>query len=173
MTAIVLNDHIKQFCKPGTIFCCRYLVVSNEGFECVKSDLELKALLDQRVEDNAIRAVGDNCEGIENIDKPESTEQPVRHVYLSRYALSILSRGPRRVLVDDNYAVSRSRAAEIHGITPDIIFIRDDGWSLGAPKHLANQAEELWVDEWIGVLIRGKSQPLTMDEYHELKEDVQ
>lgn len=57
------NRHIKEICKIGQVKeCCRYLVCSSEGFECVKHS-ELKALLDNRVKNNSIVAQGDNCNG--------------------------------------------------------------------------------------------------------------
>lgn len=81
----------------------------------------------------------------------------------------ILANGPTRVMVEDGFAVSSKRAREIYNITPDIIFIRDDGWSLGAPKHLADAAEMIWENKWKGVLLRPLSVPITYGEYLRVK----
>lgn len=82
----------------------------------------------------------------------------------------ILAHGPTRVLVnEDGIAVKPRRAREVYDITPDIVFIRDDGWSLGAPKHLADIAEAIWENEWKGVLLRPLSVPITYGEYLRVK----
>lgn len=82
----------------------------------------------------------------------------------------ILAHGPTRVLVnEDGIAMTSKRAREVHGITPDIIFIRDDGWSLGAPKYLADIAEAIWENHWKGVLLRPLSVPITYGEYLRVK----
>jgi hypothetical protein len=58
-----MNEHVKNFCKPGKgNACCRYLVISANGFECVK-DTDMKAYLDARVAMETMVARGDNCEG--------------------------------------------------------------------------------------------------------------
>jgi len=57
---------------------------------------------------------------------------------------------PDRVLVDsEGTALSPAMAMEL-GVVPHIILVRRDGWTLGAPEHLAKAAEALWSDEWIG-----------------------
>jgi len=61
----------------------------------------------------------------------------------------IIRCGPDRVVVDkEGTAMSWKRAAE-RGIFVDAIFIRDDGWSLGAPTELAEVAYSLWPREWV------------------------
>ena len=82
----------------------------------------------------------------------------------------ILSKGPDRVMIDENEAVGWLRAKENYDITPDIIFIRNDGWSLGAPWRLKDAAEKLWSDCWVGVLIKPNSIPVTYIDYKKLKE---
>ena len=67
--ATIPDEHIKKVCKPGEIDCCRYLIVSSNGFECAKGDSHFKALLDMRVANKTIRAVGDNCDGIAVLDE--------------------------------------------------------------------------------------------------------
>ena len=57
---------------------------------------------------------------------------------------------PTRVVVDrDGFGVTPARAAREYRITPEVIFVRNDGWSLGAPKELENVARELWRGKWI------------------------
>lgn len=60
--AWVPDGYASDVCKPGTIQCCRYLVVNAGGFGCAKHT-DLHQLLDGRVEARTIRAVGDNCPG--------------------------------------------------------------------------------------------------------------
>lgn len=72
---------------------------------------------------------------------------------LQAYVDYIIRFGPHRVLIEPDVAVATYRA----GFIPDLIFIRDDGWSLGAPSHLAPVAEAMWKDEWVGVLIRPRT----------------
>lgn len=53
---------------------------------------------------------------------------------------------PTRVLISgDGEAVSPRRTA-VHS---DVIFVREDGWTLGAPKRLEAQARALWQGRWI------------------------
>ena len=60
-------------------------------------------------------------------------------------------RGPDRVLVDaEGLAMNATRAMAEHNVTAQFIFIRGDGWTLGAPRHLAATAYALWVDKWVG-----------------------
>ncbi len=64
----------------------------------------------------------------------------------------IKKHGPDRVVVySTGEAWPTRRAKEELHITPDIIFFRGDGWSLGAPAEFAHVAESTWRDEWIGV----------------------
>jgi len=85
------------------------------------------------------------------------------------FAKQIVANGPRRVLVEGDFSATLRRAKEIYDIEPDIVFIRNDGWSLGAPDHLADNAERLWAGHWIGVLIRPNINPITMDEYEKIR----
>ena len=89
---------------------------------------------------------------------------------LIKAASRILAHGPTRVVIsEDGSAVSSKRAEVAYHITSDIIFIRDDGWSLGAPKHLADIAEAIWENHWKGVLLRPLSVPITYGEYLKVK----
>ena len=55
---------------------------------------------------------------------------------LQAFAKDIMEHGPQRVMISVDEAVSSRRAREDYGINPDVIFIRNDGWSLGAPTRL-------------------------------------
>jgi hypothetical protein len=67
----------------------------------------------------------------------------------------VLPGGPSRVVINmEGEAVPPHRAREEYRIRPDVIYIREDGWSLGAPDILRAIAFELWADEWVGVVSR-------------------
>jgi hypothetical protein len=72
---------------------------------------------------------------------------------LQEIADKVMQQGPNRVIVDrEGYAVPPWRALRDYGYTPDVVFIRADGWTLGAPQRYEKTAEALWADEWIGVM---------------------
>lgn len=74
--------------------------------------------------------------------------------------------GPDRVVVDgEGYAVKPSLAA-MANITPEIIFIRNDGWSLGAPENLQHVAFPLWRNEWVAFMRKGEKEAHPIEEYH-------
>ena len=80
--------------------------------------------------------------------------------------------GPSRTMINEFEATTSDQAKEVYDVTPDIIFIRDDGWSLGAPKRLAEAAEKLWSGQWTHVLLRPSTKPYTYQEYQQFKEAV-
>ena len=58
--------------------------------------------------------------------------------------------GPDRVVIDSSgTAVPPASADSDHGISPTTIFIRDDAWSLGAPRQFTQVACMLWKEQWI------------------------
>lgn len=63
--------------------------------------------------------------------------------------------GPDRIMLASDYAVSPNNAVA-SGYSPiwDIVFVRNDGWTLAAPKHLERVAHQTWPDCWIAVLSR-------------------
>ena len=78
----------------------------------------------------------------------------------------IMKHGPRRVMINAaGEALSSERARNIYGTTPDIIFIRDDEWSLGAPFEFEGIAYKMWQDMWVGYLCRPGTHMRTMEEY--------
>ena len=78
----------------------------------------------------------------------------------------IIHNGPDRVVINEHgEAVPAGRAIRDYNIIPDIIFIRDDGWSLGAPAPLEVVAYGMWSDEWVGFVRRGKMVVSPIKEY--------
>lgn len=67
---------------------------------------------------------------------------------LPKLVEQIKMNGPTRVLINQY----EGRPPSVADIKPDVVFLRKDGWSLGAPKHLIKYAEELWADEWVFVI---------------------
>jgi hypothetical protein len=66
---------------------------------------------------------------------------------------NIKESGPARVVVEPGgYAVGYRRALADYQVVPTVIFIRDDGWTLGAPDGLIDVAMSLWENEWVAVL---------------------
>lgn len=63
--------------------------------------------------------------------------------------------GPVRVMVNkDGEATSPERAKQDYHVKPDVIYIRDDGWSLGAPFELIDVAEKTWRGYWVAFMRR-------------------
>lgn len=74
--------------------------------------------------------------------------------------------GPDRVVINrEGEAVPPFRARRDYNIHPDIIFARDDGWTLAAPDSLKDVAEAMWKKEWIGVFLRGSWKPIPYEEW--------
>ncbi len=73
---------------------------------------------------------------------------------LQDIADAAIAQGPDRVVVDGAGVALPPGPAREMGAVPHVIFIRGDGWTLGAPEHLAKVAEALWSDEWIGYVKR-------------------
>lgn len=53
----------------------------------------------------------------------------------------------RVVITRDGVAVPPHRASKL-GIEPEVGFLRNDGWSLGAPKGFEMVAYRMWPGEW-------------------------
>lgn len=59
----MVNKHIKNVCKIGQgDSCCRYLIITPTGFECLKLS-DMKDYIDSRVAMETMVAKSDNCEG--------------------------------------------------------------------------------------------------------------
>lgn len=84
---------------------------------------------------------------------------------LQEKARAIMRDGPNRVLCPDGAAHPCRRAREEHGTLPSVIFIRNDGWSLGAPESLEWEAYRQWSDQWAGFLRRPETSAKLISEY--------
>jgi len=73
--------------------------------------------------------------------------------------------GPDRVMVGMEDAVSSRRAREEYGINPDVIFIRNDGWSLAAPSSLEHYAWRKWAEEWTHFIRRPNIVAIPIEQY--------
>ena len=72
----------------------------------------------------------------------------------------IAARGPAEVLVNrQGDTASQDVAIKQHRTPWDIIYIRDDGWSLGTSFYLAQYAEPMHKSRWIGKMVRGAKKP--------------
>lgn len=90
----------------------------------------------------------------------------MRSIELDGAAKLIFIHGPSRVVISaEGEAVGTKRARVQFGVEPDIIFIREDGWSLGAPEQWAEVAEATWKDKWIGVLVKPSAVPVSYLSY--------
>lgn len=78
----------------------------------------------------------------------------------------IATHGPDRVIINlEGEGISPDRASKQHGITSKIIFIRNDGWSLGAPSQFEHVAYLTWKDEWVAFIRRPGSVVSPISEY--------
>ncbi len=76
-------------------------------------------------------------------------------------------RGPERVVYGyDGQATSAKRAREHFGVVPSIVFIRDDGWTVGAPEAFEVVAYNLWPDKWTWYYRPGMECPRAIMFYH-------
>ena len=72
---------------------------------------------------------------------------------------------PTRVVVDDTGMANTPDIAESFGITADIVFLRNDGWSLGAPFRFEGIAYRMWSDSWTKFCHRGDTQFTPISKY--------
>ena len=78
---------------------------------------------------------------------------------------TLLWNGPHRVLIDTDTATTSHEAQEDHNIWPEVIFLRRDGWMLGAPSHLEPNAVSLWRESWVAFIRRGDTEFTPISEY--------
>jgi hypothetical protein len=63
---------VKDVCGIGQgPKCCRYLAMGGDGWACAKMDPVMKAGIDIRIRKGKMKARGDNCEGITNLQARE------------------------------------------------------------------------------------------------------
>ncbi len=66
--------------------------------------------------------------------------------------IHIAVRGPDRTMIEEYEAKPTKIAKDMYDQEPVVVFIRGDGWSLGASKKLVHAAERIWRDKWAVVL---------------------
>jgi len=73
---------------------------------------------------------------------------------LQAIAEAVRKVGPTRVIVDGEGLGESPRRASLRRDyqPPTVVFVRDDGWTLGASAKFEHVARELYAREWIGVL---------------------
>ena len=72
--------------------------------------------------------------------------------------------GPRRVVVDEHcHAVNPYSARREYEISWEIVLIREDGWTLGAPMHLSHLAFALWTNKWRSYMVDGDDRIFAID----------
>jgi len=79
--------------------------------------------------------------------------------------LHIMNRGPDRVMIEEYEAKPTKIAKDMYDKEPVVIFIRDDGWSLGASKDLVHAAERIWRDKWAAVMVPGDDEPVKYQDW--------
>jgi hypothetical protein len=81
-------------------------------------------------------------------------------------AKHIMLHGPDRVVINaEGDAYGPRQAQQEHGIRPTIIFIRYDGWSLGAPAQFEQVAFQMWADSWVAFIRRPDEEPMPISSY--------
>jgi len=77
------------------------------------------------------------------------------HGEIFKALVNIAYNGPTRVVVSgDGEAKPPLKAKREDDIEPDIIFIRDDGWSLGAPAVFKEVADGMCAGDWVCVIYK-------------------
>lgn len=74
-------------------------------------------------------------------------------------------RTPKVVVDSEGLGTTLERALKEYNIKPDIIFIRDDGWTLGAPSQFERVAYRMWHDRWVAFIRKPNIEAQPMSEY--------
>jgi hypothetical protein len=77
----------------------------------------------------------------------------------------IAAHGPERVLTNAEGSAVPLRQALENNIKPDVILVRNDGWSIGAKAELERPATNLYLDDWIAVMRRGLKNKWEIERY--------
>jgi len=60
---------------------------------------------------------------------------------------------PDRVVINSQgEAVPPIYALEVHNVVPTVVFVRNDGWTLGAPEEFKQVAHDMWSGLWVAKL---------------------
>ena len=71
----------------------------------------------------------------------------------------------RVVVNDEGFAVRPAEAFEHYGVISRIIFVRDDGFAVGAPAEFADAAYRLWAGSWREFKVWPDYAPRPISEY--------
>lgn len=71
---------------------------------------------------------------------------------LAQYAKQAADNGPSKVMCSKRNWAHPEMAKDDFGVESDVVFIRSDGWTLGAPRELALDAYRTAEGEWLGTL---------------------
>jgi hypothetical protein len=72
---------------------------------------------------------------------------------IGQYGTDRVLTSPRGTSVPFKYAV------EEFGIPVELVFIRNDGWTLGCHRTHQSVAYQMWQDEWIAMIIKPEAEP--------------
>jgi hypothetical protein len=72
---------------------------------------------------------------------------------IGKYGTDRVLTSPRGTSVPFKYAVEEFR------ITVELVFIRNDGWTLGCHRAHQSVAYQMWQDEWIAMIIKPEAEP--------------
>lgn len=71
-----------------------------------------------------------------------------------------------RVVIDEHgTSVPLGRAVDDYDVFPDVLFLRDDYWILGAPQKFERVAFQMWRDNWIKYVRRPSTKWKLIEEY--------
>lgn len=75
---------------------------------------------------------------------------------------------PDRVVIDSGgLATTPERAEKEYGIVPEVIFVRNDEWSLGAPLQFEEITYRLWKNQWRYFVYRKDNHWRSIETYKE------
>lgn len=98
----------------------------------------------------ALEQIGE-IPGVQEAYETKEEKHPGDPFSMKEQIKRVMTYGPTRVMINSaGEAVKPERAKRDHNIVPDVIFIRKDGWSLGAPDSLVEVARRMYADMWIG-----------------------
>lgn len=66
---------------------------------------------------------------------------------------TVSSIGANRLMVSAEEAHPYTRARSQGHPVPAVVFVRDDGWTLGASTELSGAAFATWPDKWVGFVM--------------------
>ena len=75
-----------------------------------------------------------------------------------------------RVVVSVEGEACPEAGARDLGFVPVVVFIRSDGWTLGAPARFVDVAYGMWADEWVSFQVGEQIHPIS--EWRSLRESV-